>query len=66
MIERTWGDRMGRITRVCVLALMAVAPGGAMGQARDSIPGVQLGLLYENSYTPAIAVKPFTGRFGGS
>ena len=32
----------------------------------DSIPGVRLGLLYESTFQPVLAVKPFTGRFGGT
>lgn len=40
----------------------AVAPTGA--QERDSIPGVTLGLVYETVYTPALAIQPFTARFG--
>lgn len=39
--------------------------GAAAAQGRDSIPGVSLGLVYETAYTPALALKPFTGRFGG-
>ena len=31
----------------------------------ESIPGVSLGLVYANTYLPALAVKPFTGSFGG-
>ena len=46
-----------------VLTLVGGARVGA--QERDSIPGVTLGLVYETSYTPALAIRPFTGRFGG-
>jgi TolB protein len=46
-----------------VLAL-SVAVGRADAQERDSIPGVTLGLVYETAYTPALAVRPFLGRFG--
>ena len=54
--------------------LLAVVAAGAVfspplslgAQQRDSIPGVALGLLYETGgYTPPLAIKPFTGRFGG-
>ena len=38
----------------------------ARAQQRDSIPGVSLGLVYEGASAPALAIKPFTGRFGGS
>ena len=44
--------------------LAVVVPQAASGQ--DEIPGVSLGLVYETSYQPALAVKPFTGRFGGA
>lgn len=44
-------------------AVAGMAPLGA--QQRDSIPGVTLGLMYESAYSPALALKPFTGRFGG-
>jgi TolB protein len=37
----------------------------ASAQERDSIPGVTLGLVYETAYSPALALKPFSGRFGG-
>lgn len=33
--------------------------------AQDELPGVELGLVYANSYRPALAVQPFTGSFGG-
>ena len=46
-------------------ALGLCAPAAARAQERDSIPGVTLGLVYETSYTPALAIRPFTGRFGG-
>jgi TolB protein len=39
-------------------------PGGLQAQ-QDSLPGVRLGLVYESTYIPPLAVKPFTGRFGG-
>jgi TolB protein len=59
-----------RRTRVLGAALAASAlalavPRGAGAQGRDSIPGVTLGLVYETSYTPALAIQPFAGRFGG-
>jgi TolB protein len=41
-------------------------PAGATAQVRDSFPGVTLGLVYETAYRPAVAIKPFTGRFGGT
>ncbi|HET9949203.1 MAG TPA: hypothetical protein VFQ22_09805 [Longimicrobiales bacterium] len=49
-------------------ALLAALPGPAelAAQERDQIPGVSLGLVYSSSYVPALAVQPFTGRFGGA
>jgi TolB protein len=38
----------------------------AQAQDRDSIPGVSLGLVYENQLQPTLAMQPFTGRFGGA
>lgn len=46
-----------------VTALSGVAGGSVAGQ--DELPGVSLGLVYANSYLPALAVQPFTGSFGG-
>ena len=37
-----------------------------LAQERDSLPGVSLGLVYENQPQPALAIQPFTGRFGGA
>ena len=34
--------------------------------AQDQIPGVSLGLVYTGSYLPALAIQPFSGRFGGT
>ena len=48
-------------------ALALASPPAPLGaQVRDSIPGVTLGMVYETSYQPALALKPFTGRFGGA
>ncbi len=44
---------------------LLVSAGGVGAQVRDSIPGVTLGLMYETAYSPALALKPFTSRFGG-
>jgi TolB protein len=41
-------------------------PSDGQAQDRDSIPGVTLGLVYETAYSPALAMKPFSGRFGGA
>lgn len=43
------------------LALLA----GAVSAQEEQIPGVTLGLTYTSDYLPALAVKPFTGSFGG-
>ena len=61
-------DAMRTTTTTVLLAafatLLLTAPAAA--QERDSIPGVTLGLVYETAYQPALALKPFTGRFGGA
>ena len=33
--------------------------------AQDELPGVSLGLVYANTYLPALALQPFIGSFGG-
>ncbi len=48
------------------LAALAWCAGPAQAQEVDSIPGVRLGLVYEARYLPVLAIKPFTGRFGGA
>lgn len=50
---------------ILVLSLAGLAGPVAVG-AQDQIPGVSLGLVYTGSYLPALAVQPFTGRFGGA
>ena len=62
---RRWVDDARRGFLLGGVALLAFA-GSAVGQGRDSIPGVTLGLVYETAYSPALALKPFTGRFGGA
>jgi TolB protein len=48
------------------LALAAgLVPDAVRGQ-EERFPGVELGLVYENAYAPALAVKPMDGRFGGA
>ncbi len=44
---------------------LALAVGASGASAQDRIPGVSLGLVYSSSYVPALALKPFTGSFGG-
>ncbi len=48
------------------LAAMVALAAPARAQQRDSIPGVSLGLVVQGASAPALAIKPFTGRFGGS
>lgn len=49
-----------------VIALVLIAvPFRATAQETETLPGVQLGLVYENAYVPALAIQPFEGRFGG-
>lgn len=49
------------------LSLAALSlPASAAAQQRDSIPGVELGLLYETAaYQPSIVLMPFRGSAGG-
>lgn len=47
------------------VGVMAMAVGAAPLAGQDELPGVSLGLVYANSYLPALAVQPFTGSFGG-
>ncbi|HSG48985.1 MAG TPA: hypothetical protein VLA43_14285 [Longimicrobiales bacterium] len=47
-------------------AAMALLASPRVGEAQqDSLPGVRLGLVYQTTYFPPLAIKPFTGRFGG-
>ena len=56
-------------TTTCALALLAplaTAPaGGALWAQETAVPGVSLGLIYENTYVPPIAVKPFAVQTPG-
>lgn len=45
--------------------VMTMGVGASAVEAQDELPGVSLGLVYANSYLPALAVQPFTGAFGG-
>ncbi|MDP2957415.1 MAG: hypothetical protein Q8N53_13410 [Longimicrobiales bacterium] len=60
--------RIGAARRGLLLAAacLGVSAGGAAAQVRDSIPGVTLGLEYVSAYSAGLAVKPFSGRFGGA
>ena len=45
--------------------LAALAPWmPAAAQQRDTVPGVELGIVYQTSAQPALAVKPFQGGVG--
>lgn len=49
-----------------VLGFGAGYAGTACGQEPgDTFPGVRLGLIYETSFQPVLAIKPFSSRFGG-
>lgn len=51
---------------VFVALLALLLPLGARSQeVTDTFPGVRLGLIYEAGFEPALAIKPFTSRFGG-
>ena len=62
---------MREVRRLTLFAILSLVLGAgwvdmAVGQERrDSFPGVRLGLIYETSYEPVLAIKPFTTRFGG-
>ncbi len=62
MTVRMVGMRWLLATALGVLPMGIGASGVA---AQDELPGVSLGLVYANSYLPALAVQPFTGAFGG-
>jgi TolB protein len=51
--------------RVCGLLVIVGFLWTPTVSAQDELPGVSLGLVYATSYLPALAVKPFTGSFGG-
>ena len=51
--------------RVVAVAMGVMAIGASAAEGQDELPGVSLGLVYANSYLPALAVQPFTGAFGG-
>ena len=62
--------RQSTLTRFSLVFLAIFAtlwtPPEAWGQeVRDTFPGVRLGLIYESGFEPALAIKPFTSRFGG-
>lgn len=54
--------------RFMQLALLVVSPLLSPLDLRaqeEQLPGVSLSLDYETAYTPALAIEPFSGRFGG-
>jgi TolB protein len=54
------------ISTLLVALALSQLPGGVESQeVRDTFPGVRLGLIYEAGFEPAMAIKPFTSRFGG-
>ena len=55
---------MQRIARGIALVVGLAAHASGVS-AQDQIPGVNLGLVYSSSYVPTLALKPFTGSFGG-
>lgn len=55
----------GRIAWAAFVSL-GVLGGGEVGAQEEQIPGITLGLTYSTAYLPALAVKPFTGSFGGA
>ena len=61
-VVQSFGFRL--TVTLCVSMGLLVSSGFA--QERDSLPGVSLGLVYENQPQPALAIQPFTGRFGGA
>jgi TolB protein len=52
------------LAAVALLALGAVQP-PALDAQQEELPGVRLGLVYENAYVPALGVQAFGGRLGG-
>jgi TolB protein len=53
-------------TTLLLVLVGSILPAVARAQEPgDTLPGVRLGLIYETSFVPALAVKPFTSRFGG-
>jgi TolB protein len=50
-----------------ILLVLAGGWSGGLGaqEPEDTFPGVRLGLLYETSFRPVLAIKPFSNRFGG-
>ncbi|MGB1656979.1 MAG: hypothetical protein ACPHO4_06485 [Longimicrobiales bacterium] len=60
-VRMVWTRRVFAV----VWGVMTMGVGASAAEAQDELPGVSLGLVYANSYLPALAVQPFTGAFGG-
>lgn len=63
MLNRSFAHLLSALV-LTLLAGLLTRPAPVTGQ-QDSLPGVRLGLVYETTYFPPLAIKPFTGRFGG-
>ena len=46
---------------LALLVLAVLPPAPAVAQEEEAVPGVRLGLVYENIYIPPLAILPFTG-----
>lgn len=44
------------------LLFLPLLPAAAWGQVRDTVPGVELGIVYETLAQPSLVVKPFLGQ----
>jgi len=62
---------MREVKQLTILAILFLLYGAgsvdmmAGQEVGDTFPGVSLGLIYETSYQPVLAIKPFSSRFGG-
>ncbi len=64
-MKRVWKGTHWMLAGLALAATL-VLPSRSAAQEPDQIPGVSLGLVYETAYQPALAVKPFSGSFGGA
>lgn len=48
------------------VAFLGLATGPLAAQETETLPGVRLGLAYENAFIPSLAIQPFQGRMGGA
>lgn len=67
MRGRGWMVR-GTLAAITALTAVSTVAGASSLSAQDVdqvVPGVRLGLVYENAFQPALAIQPFSGRFGG-